>query len=435
MSHAGTLAAVLTSSACLSDGGLLDAGESSVGNGDVSTDTGAAERELDGAACSSDAECPSGLCLDTCVAAFELPHCGQTFTFHARLDYTEHAIDEIVPQVLGSGGGTALADVDNDGADELIDVYHGQNDRTMNLGALDTESVALTSLDIDSRAPTIEILPFHRNDDGRLDLLVGDRLWYGEGDGRFYPSTTEAFEFGDATKLVAHFGAPSSPFDDFVALVEGEHPSSSVRELWAVFNRGAEFEQRMLAAEVHQGQVVVGDFAGDGRDRLAFVSAHKLRFAEFGDHEHIGSLPTDYPTARISSLTARADGLGQERLTSFARPPGRLLISTWTGDGWDHVIVHTTGSIVMGDFDGDGDDDLLLLERDSPAGPFLASSLVVADGPRWRCQACVAPLGFGYYKHATVARLLTGDLDGNGTDEIVATGALAPFVAAELMPD
>ena len=200
--------------------------------------------------------------------------------------------------------------------------------------------------------------------------------------------------------------------------------------------------------------IQTGDIDGDGSDELLARDPNGIRAYEFDPAANAwAALPNgpalsdangwDQPQYYTTIQTADLDGDGSDELLARAAAGIRAYefdpaTNAWAAlpngpnwdnaTGWDDPQYYTT--IQTGDLDGDGRDELLAR---APAGiwayefdPVANAWVKLPDGPNWDDAT-----GWGNPQYYTTIQ--TGDLDGDGRDELLARAA-AGILAYEFDP-
>lgn len=156
---------------------------------------------------------------------------------------------------------------------------------------------------------------------------------------------------------------------------------------------GNDYLRRSIKSPAEESRPVAGDFDGDGKSDLGVV----LRRIDGG-------------TAEVWVLAGAERGLSSPR-EWLSVPEERL----------------ADDSAVPGDFDGDGRDDLAVIQRSFDSGQARVS-LAASNGTGFRLTAAVRIADDSYEKPATA-----GDFDGDDKDELVlVSGTVEGRAAHEL---
>ena len=324
-----------------------------------------------------------------------------------------HAFARIVQPLFGSSSFMA-ADVDGDGKPDIIaagfaggsyetDVYLGIGDGTFALPI---------------RQPTVavgvngSVVDF--NGDGHLDLVGSAGAFLGDGTGNF--------------SLAPGPTPPGNGFDpSAVADFDGDgHLDLAIANIWLTvafgvgdgsFARPATFP---LGSAIYPSAFLTGDINGDGiPDVMATAPTGELIVAlSDGAGGFSGAVASAFPYYGYPLTAEDLNGDGKADLVVSVWGGSLLFLK---GDGTGHFappVTLTTGLYLRatGDFDGDHKKDLLVV--DNATG---ATFLMKGDGAGHFATPLPLPSLDGLSDVQSL--LLTGDVDGNGTLDVVGFGA------------
>lgn len=162
-------------------------------------------------------------------------------------------------------------------------------------------------------------------------------------------------------------------------VVDWEHISKTVTISVAYGDGESAFLRKRMKATEEESRLVAGDFDGDGKTDLGlalhFIAGSKVR---------------------LWMMRGTADGLTDPRL-----------LRTFQQDrpAYDNLV--------PGDYDGDGDDDLAVVDRPD-SGERAEIFLGTSDGSRLTLASPLRVADTGFAEAAAA-----GDFDGDGTDELV----------------
>ena len=185
---------------------------------------------------------------------------------------------------------------------------------------------------------------------------------------------------------------------------------------------------------------LVGDFNGDGRDDLALLrqsagwTTIPVAFATGSEWSIINPDGGDFaayasgPYVRPLVGDFNGDGRDDLALLSLSQSAGwtTIPVAFATGSGWSSInpdggdfAAYATGPYVrplVGDFNGDGRDDLALLSLSQSAG-WTTIPVAFATGSGW---SSINPDGgdFAAYASGPYVRPLVGDFNGDGRDDL-----------------
>ncbi|HEX5748640.1 MAG TPA: hypothetical protein VFZ09_20540 [Archangium sp.] len=142
------------------------------------------------------------------------------------------------------------------------------------------------------------------------------------------------------------------------------------------------------SADAFTGRMVSGDYDGDGRDDIALFYKYASNWGRF----HV-LLSTG------SSFQYQGD-LG------------------WWDSGGGYSADAFTGRMVSGDYDGDGRDDIALFYKYDPNWGRVHVLLSTGSSFQYQGDAGWWDSGGGYSADAFTDRMVSGDYDGDGRDDI-----------------
>ncbi len=398
-----------------------------------------------------------------------------------------------------------LGDLDGDGALDVITANNSSDDLSILLGTGNGGLLPESRLAVGAGPSAVVVADFDL--DGHLDLAAantGSRdlsVFYGNGDGSFEPEQRLALGFGagtlaagdltgdgradlvmnDATNFSGDIATAISDINGqlqvgplmstccfllgvTLADLNGDGLDDLVGkglltgELITALGRGdGTFEGANLLqvgsisalAELNEGDVIVGDFGGDGRLDVGLVQAFQAAFFNglplggFGDRHQFplpfrrpdttgggggggGGLTADQPLpvkidgGTLSSIQRSAvgdfDGDGTADLTVGLDSELSLLFG---GDSVEAPAVCTSVKLKMADLDGDGADDLL--GWSCRVNQQNGVSYQLSDGAG----------GFGPLRHlpAKLVDVAVADFDGDGNPDV----AVVPLIDEPLL--
>jgi len=267
------------------------------------------------------------------------------------------------------------------------------------------------------------------NGDGKPDLVVTTedlriRVLLGRGDGTFVAQPSQALPDGAPQALVLD-DLDGDGLDDVVVL------SVSAFRLSLFRNAGAGALAPPTFAEAPQTLrgVAVVDVDGDGRRDLAGLSSDLFIFQNQGHFTFALAQQVALPEGGTSVAAGDFDGDGDADLAVAIRSdPARVAVLSNGGRGLFDVsllpIAWPLSAMRAADLDGDGVPELLCTQNGSHNIGVM----------RWQNGTFSAPeytlVGDGYFNPSTrPTDLQTGDLDGNGTQDVIAAldGYLLPL--------
>ena len=148
-----------------------------------------------------------------------------------------------------------------------------------------------------------------------------------------------------------------------------------------------------------------------------------------------GSVPVTLPGESEQSFLTNLfvgnfDGDGSPDLAGYDEANRRILVGTANADGdFEYTVWQTLSADVnwinfrMGDFDGDGLDDLALQESNFGKWYFAIATPEAAGGPRFVTQSW----GDSFGSTVPFAGIEAADVDGDGKDELIALNAVTGF--------
>ncbi|WP_375765745.1 FG-GAP-like repeat-containing protein [Archangium gephyra] len=202
------------------------------------------------------------------------------------------------------------------------------------------------------------------------------------------------------------------------------------------------------SADAFTGRMVSGDYNGDGRDDIALFYKYASNWGrvhvllstgssfqyqgDLGWWDSGGGYSADAFTGRM--VSGDYDGDGRDDIALFykyASNWGRVhvLLSTgssfqyqgdlgWWDSGGGYSADAFTGRMVSGDYDGDGRDDIALFYKYDPNWGRV--HVLLSTGSSFQYQGDLGwwDSGGGYSADAFTGRMVSGDYDGDGRDDI-----------------
>ncbi|NTX58274.1 VCBS repeat-containing protein [Myxococcus sp. CA039A] len=274
----------------------------------------------------------------------------------------------------------------------------------------------------------------------------GDLGWWGSNGGYSADAVTGRMVSGD-------FNGDGR---DDIALLYGYGAASS--RVHVLLSTGASFQYQGdlgwwgsnggYSADAVTGRMVSGDFNGDGRDDIALL----YRYGAASSRVHVllskgasfqyqgdlgwwgsdGGYSPDAVTGRMVSGDFNGDGRDDIALLyryGAASSRVHVLLSKgasfqyqgdlgWWGSAGGYSPDAVTGRMVSGDFNGDGRDDIALLYRYGAASS--RAHVLLSKGASFQYQGDLGWWGSdgGYSADAVTGRMVSGDADGDGRDDI-----------------
>lgn len=196
------------------------------------------------------------------------------------------------------------------------------------------------------------------------------------------------------------------------------------------FSTGARFKSPSLSRDL-TGQILVGDTDGDGIDEIIQVDFRSTDISLEVNYPGAASVASVLSAERSATSTPFAisgdfdgDGLtdialclededGTQHVTvSPSDGEGRFT----DGDEWLSIDITSEDSLrlAVGDFDGDGDDDLASVSQSTEGEGSIA--FYASDGSGFEETATSSPSELDISSSGSIT---AGDFDGDGTDEVV----------------
>ncbi|WP_437502237.1 FG-GAP-like repeat-containing protein [Sorangium sp. So ce1099] len=311
-------------------------------------------------------------------------------------------------------------------------------------GAANTGDLLITNMD---RAGINSLYPLQYASTNDRFEYQGDLGWWDSGGGYSADAVTGRMVSGDYD---------GDGRDDIAMFYK--YTSSSGR-VHVLLSTGASFQYQGdlgwwdsgggYRADAVTGRMVTGDYNGDGRDDIAMFykytsssgRVHVLlstgaSFQYQGDlgwWDSGGGYSADAVTGRMVSGDYNGDGRDDiAMLYKYTSSSGRVhvLLSTgasfqyqgdlgWWDSGGGYSADAVTGRMVSGDYNGDGRDDIAMLYKYSPS--WARAHVLLSTGVSFQYQGDVGwwDSADGYSADAVAGRVVSGDYNGDGHDDIV----------------
>jgi hypothetical protein len=211
-------------------------------------------------------------------------------------------------------------------------------------------------------------------------------------------------------------------------LQTGESQSGYISKIYA--NNQAGFSEGPRFQPSYRGKGVFGDFNNDGPQDLAITASGDFRFTDVWKNTADGSFSqVENPGTSINSdpgvCAADFDNDGHLDLALAGHTFGGGNSEVEKGDGTGYFAVarildgsFNTSEVACGDFDGDGDADILIAGDDQTLGP--STTLYLNNGGFNFSEKA----GTGLPRMKSGAALAIGDYDNDGKLDVALTGDL-----------
>ena len=219
--------------------------------------------------------------------------------------------------------------------------------------------------------------------------------------------------------------------DDIVAFVRNTQTGAGQGDVWVALSTGPSVGTRFGPAEkwseefcIGQEVCAVGDFNGDGRDDIVAFLRNTQTGAGQGDIWVALSTGTSFRLAQIWSnsfcigqevcAVGDFDGDGRDDIVAFVRDTqtgigrGDVLVARSTGYSfetsrkWSDWMCVRQEVCAVGDFNGDGRDDIVAFVRNTPTGagqgdvwvalstgPFFPVGTMFGPAEKWSEEFCI----------------------------------------------
>jgi hypothetical protein len=317
-----------------------------------------------------------------CLAATTLAQSSPGVSFQAAVNYA-----------VGAGPSSiAVGDFNGDGKLDLV-VLAGPVGISVLLGNGDGTFQAPLNIAVSNESPTsLAVGDF--NGDGKLDLAVTDgeydavHVLLGNGDGTFRVSGSYPIGSEPMSITVGDFNRDGKL--DLAVAACGFGPSGCVSVLLG--NGDGTFGPAVsipLQANFWAASFAMGDFNGDGKPDLAIGNADTADIAVLlGNGDGTFRTPAYYPTAYLPASVTVGDFNGDGKLDLAAAAQNYISVLLGNGDGTFQTAVNYAvgpgneiygGAVTVGDFNGDGELDLVVTNEDS-TGQIHTVSVLLGNG-------------------------------------------------------
>jgi hypothetical protein len=324
------------------------------------------------------------------------------------------------PAGLGVGS-VVTADFSNDGKLDLVVVNSpavSSNTVGLLLGNGDGTFQSPTNLTVGGLPTALAAGDF--NHDGNMDLAVTAdgspsgsvvSILLGNGNGTFQPHVDYAVAFGTVTVMATDFNA-----DGKLDLIVGAYGLSQGGIVSVLFGNGdGTFQPHSDYTVGSPRLIAVQDFNGDGKLDVALSGTPGARIVLGNGNGTLGQA-VQYSTGAVPIAVAVADfnndgkpDLAVVNLNCAATPCSNSSVSILLGDGegtfaphMDFAVGHRPSAVAVGDFNGDGKQDLALANAGDGTVSILLGN---GDGT---FQTAVPP-AVGNNPQAIVAADFNGD--------------------------
>jgi hypothetical protein len=363
--------------------------------------------------CMSNEDCgPLEMCVQDdgyvseCASVYELPECAGA---------PETVALDLPPLGEGQVVSLSFVDVDGDSASDLV--VGRENSAELHRGA---DAAAPVLLPVPAGASVADAASGDLDADGDVDLVLstlqGDLMTlFGDGAGGFT------------------LAQQSPPFDVPVDLTLLQWDGDGMLDLAYAdgqarvrLNDGVggfvediatlDLRECISLAPLDYGSGPQSDLVGQHR----VASAYLYLVGSAGDAMHDAFL-TGLPLGMRRLLAGRIDAQAPDEVIGYTPLDGRLLVELWAGAGGVPQRFSLTGDetlAAIGDYDGDGVDDLVTAGASSIS--YVQGGIDQASLPTLVCRSSSSPV--------PTSTLAVGDFDGNGRADVAVDDGSNPVV-------
>jgi uncharacterized protein (TIGR03437 family) len=231
---------------------------------------------------------------------------------------------------------------------------------------------------------------------------------------------TSGFSQGNEVPLVGDFNGDGK--DDIVTLVQNTKTDTQAAEVYVALSTGTRFGLKTKWHDKFSqsnDQIAIGDFNGDGKDDLLAVVSNGQVYVALSDGARFGASIIWFSFGTLGTaprIVGDFNGDGLADLATFSLNLGDMDVLISSGSNflnrptWAGNFANGAELPLVGDFNGDGKDDGIVFTRGSSSDVFVALSngtKLLEPREKWHDLFAVG-----------TETPIIGDFNGDGADDI-----------------